>query len=115
MHLQFVVPLILILGSTQTHLANSHQESGEWSCEPDLETRIHAEYKPGLVTLDGHADDWSDVDGLELSLLPALDPDEDHQYKGGKMTVKVCLDMGSSVLGHLFLHELHGFLRFSLF
>ncbi|CBI39601.3 hypothetical protein VitviT2T_020831 [Vitis vinifera] len=92
MHIQFVVPLILILGSTQTHLANSHQESGEWSCEPDLETRIHAEYKPGLVTLDGHADDWSDVDGLELSLLPALDPDEDHQYKGGKMTVKALHD-----------------------
>ena len=104
MHLQLFAPLVvLLLGSTQTHLANSHQEPGEWSCEPDLETRIQAEFKPGLVTVDGHADDWSDVDGLELPLLPALDPHEEHQYKGGKMTVKVCLDMGSSVLGDLFL------------
>ncbi|KAK2968743.1 hypothetical protein RJ640_020379 [Escallonia rubra] len=71
---------------------NSHQESGAWSCESDQETRVAAEFKPGTVTLDGHADDWKDVYGFEFSLLPALDPDADKEYKGGKMTVKALHD-----------------------
>ena len=54
---------------------------------PDVQ--ILAEYKPGVVTVDGHADDWAEVDGSEFSLLPALDPDADKAYGGGKMTVKV--------------------------
>lgn len=48
-----------------------------------------AEFRPGIVTLDGHAEDWKDVDGFEFSLLPALDPDAEHEYNAGKMTVKV--------------------------
>jgi hypothetical protein len=54
-----------------------------------LENQVEAEFRPGLVTVDGHADDWKDIDGFEFPLRPALDPDEDHEYKGGKMTVKV--------------------------
>lgn len=69
--------------------ANSHTESGEWSCELESEIRVQAEFGPGLITLDGHADDWKDIDGFEFSLLPALDPDAENEYKGGKMTVKV--------------------------
>lgn len=71
--------------------ANSHEESGEWSCESDSDIRVQAEFGPGLITLDGHADDWKDMDGFEFSLRPALDPDAENEYRGGKMTVKVFL------------------------
>uniref|UniRef100_A0A5B7A909 Cytochrome c-552/DMSO reductase-like haem-binding domain-containing protein n=1 Tax=Davidia involucrata TaxID=16924 RepID=A0A5B7A909_DAVIN len=81
-----------ILASASIGLVNSHEESGEWSCDSDSEIRVLSEYKPGIVTLDGHADDWKDVEGSEFSLLPALDPDEEHEYKGGKMTVKALHD-----------------------
>ncbi|KAG8648484.1 uncharacterized protein LOC110620880 isoform X2 [Manihot esculenta] len=60
---------------------------------PFLKSVLHeAEFRPGIVTLDGHADDWNDIDGFEFSLLPALDPDDDKEYKGGKMTVKALHD-----------------------
>ncbi|KAL8170371.1 hypothetical protein V2J09_022175 [Rumex salicifolius] len=70
----------------------SHNESGEWNCESDSGSQIVAEFRPGTVTLDGHADDWKEVDGVEFSLLPALDPHEDDAYTGGKMTVKALHD-----------------------
>ena len=73
-------------------LVNSHNESGEWSCESsDSGTQLVAQFRPGVVTLDGHPDDWKDIGGFDFSLLPALDPHEDDAYKGGKMTVKVLL------------------------
>jgi len=72
-------------------LVSSHNESGEWSCESSNSgTQLAAEFRPGVITLDGHPDDWKDIDGFEFSLLPALDPHEDDAYQGGKMTVKVC-------------------------
>lgn len=67
----------------------SHEETGDWSCESDSEIGIVADFRPGVITLDGHADDWKDIDGFEFSLLQALDPDDDNEYSGGKMTVKV--------------------------
>ncbi|KAA8536733.1 hypothetical protein F0562_029211 [Nyssa sinensis] len=90
--LRFLLVAFGILASTPIGQVNSHQESGEWRCESDSEIQVLAEYKAGIVTLDGHADDWKDVEGSEFSLLPALDPDEDHEYKGGKMTVKALHD-----------------------
>ncbi|CAM8942619.1 unnamed protein product [Rhodiola kirilowii] len=79
--------LLLLIGR-----ASSHEESGEWSCEPDPEARIQAEFKPAIVTVDGRGDDWKDVDGFEFSLLPALDPDQENEYKGGKMNIKALHD-----------------------
>lgn len=76
----------LIFGSTQL---KAHEESGPWGCDPDPEKRVGAEFKPGIITLDGHADDWESVDGFEFSLLPALDPDQENEFKGGKMNIKV--------------------------
>lgn len=74
-------------------LANSHNESGEWTCEsPNSGTQLVAEFRPGVITLDGHPDDWQEIDGFEFPLLPALDPHEDDAYKGGKMTVKALHD-----------------------
>ncbi|XAR52706.1 hypothetical protein NMG60_11020909 [Bertholletia excelsa] len=83
---------VLILGSTLVRPTSSHEESGEWSCDSDSESRISAGFRPGVVTLDGRADDWKEVDGHEFPLRPALDPDEDHEYKGGKMIVKALHD-----------------------
>lgn len=82
---------LLLLSLSPTARVSSHQESGEWSCEPESEVRIEAGFKPGIITLDGHGDDWKDIEGSEFSLLPALDPDADKEYGGGKMTVKVCI------------------------
>ncbi|XP_044501469.1 uncharacterized protein LOC123222654 [Mangifera indica] len=96
--------VLLVLGSIFIGWVNSHEESGEWSCDSKSEIRVQAEFKLGLITLDGHADDWEGIGGSEFSLLPALDPDDDREYKGGKMTVKALHD------GHdvLFLLQVDG-------
>ncbi|KAK6159808.1 hypothetical protein DH2020_003189 [Rehmannia glutinosa] len=88
--LQLLIACLAVIGCGQ--LVVSHQESGDWHCEPDDEARIAAEFRPGIVTLDGHADDWADVDGFEFPLRPALDPDEDKEYKAGKLTFKALHD-----------------------
>ncbi|CAB4288964.1 unnamed protein product [Prunus armeniaca] len=74
-----VVLVLLVFCVLLIRQANSHEESGEWSCESDSEIRVQAEFGPGLITLDGHADDWKDMDGFEFSLLPALDPDAENE------------------------------------
>ncbi|KDP28276.1 hypothetical protein JCGZ_14047 [Jatropha curcas] len=84
--------VLLVLGSVLIGWASSHQESGDWSCESDEEIRVQADFRPGIITLDGRADDWKDIDGFEFALLPALDPDDDKEYKNGKMTVKALHD-----------------------
>nr|XP_010921464.1 uncharacterized protein LOC105045011 [Elaeis guineensis]XP_010921465.1 uncharacterized protein LOC105045011 [Elaeis guineensis] len=88
---------ILLFSAIQ--LADAHEDHGEeagGSCEMSPNVRVLAEYRPGIVTVDGHADDWADVDGSEFPLLPALDPDEDKAYAGGQITVKAVHD-GSNV------------------
>ncbi|KAI5658549.1 hypothetical protein M9H77_27342 [Catharanthus roseus] len=96
MSLPFFLRLLLAtfaaLESIRVVLVSSHQESGEWHCDPDSESRVSAEFKPGIITLDGHADDWNDIYGFEFPLLPALDPDQDKEYKGGKLMVKALHD-----------------------
>lgn len=82
---------VFLLGSHFVGWVSAHQETGEWRCESESEIRVLADYRPGLVTLDGLADDWKDIDGFEFPLRPALDPHQDHEYTGGKMTVKVLL------------------------
>jgi hypothetical protein len=67
----------------------SHEHHGDSSCEMDPNVRVLAEYRGGIVTVDGQLDDWDSVDGSEFELRPALDPDEDKKYQGGKITVKV--------------------------
>nr|POE86184.1 hypothetical protein CFP56_07291 [Quercus suber] len=89
--LQLQLPILFFI-SVSIERVNSHQESGEWSCESGSEIRVDAEFKPGLISLDGQAEDWKDIDGFEFSLLPALDPHPDHEYKAGKMTVKALHD-----------------------
>lgn len=88
-------PLFVVLVVEFTLIStfvNSHNESGEWSCESsDSGTQLVAGFRPGVITLDGHPDDWKDVNGFDFSLFPALDPHEDDAYKNGKMNVKVCV------------------------
>ncbi|KAE9446678.1 hypothetical protein C3L33_21441, partial [Rhododendron williamsianum] len=92
LHPRPLVLALLVLGSAVVGPVKPHEESGERSCESDPEDRVAAQYRPGVVTLDGHADDWKDVNGFEFSLLPALDPDAENAYTGGKMTVKALHD-----------------------
>ncbi|XP_021749753.1 uncharacterized protein LOC110715479 [Chenopodium quinoa] len=89
---------LLTIHTLSYQLAYSHNESGEWSCESsNSATQLVAEYRPGVVTVDGHPDEWKDIGGFDFPLLPALDPHEDDAYKGGKMTVKALHD-GKDVL-----------------
>lgn len=84
--------LVAIFLASAIRSALPHEHHGEdsgGSCALTPEVQILAEYKPGIITIDGHVDDWADVGGSEFSLLPALDPDEDKEYGGGKITVKV--------------------------
>lgn len=78
--------LVLVLLFARVY---SHEESGPWTCESGSEIRVESEFEPGVITLDGHADDWKDIDGSHFSLLLALDPDAENEFNGGKMTVKV--------------------------
>ncbi|MED6169084.1 hypothetical protein PIB30_018006 [Stylosanthes scabra] len=84
----FVVLVFASLGSFLFGRVDSHQESGPWSCESNSEIRVEAEFRPGVVTLDGHGDEWKDIGYSQFPLLPALDPDADKEFKAGKMTVK---------------------------
>ncbi|XP_077218400.1 heme binding protein [Tasmannia lanceolata] len=89
---RFVLISALIF-STLVGFIISHEDHGQsGSCDSNTDARIQADFRPGIVTLDGHADEWADIDGFEFSLLPALDPDEENAYKGGKMTVKALHD-----------------------
>ncbi|RRT57655.1 hypothetical protein B296_00047116 [Ensete ventricosum] len=92
------LPLLLLLLvavfflSSTIRLGGAHEhddEEDESSCEQSPDVRVDAEFRPGIVTVDGRAEDWADVDGPQLALLPALDFDEDKAYGGGLMTVKV--------------------------
>lgn len=78
----FLLPFLL-------SCVHSHQESGPWSCDSGSEIRIDSDFQPGLITLDGHADDWKGIEGSQFALLPALDPDAENEFNGGKMNVKV--------------------------
>ncbi|XP_038980466.1 uncharacterized protein LOC103700994 [Phoenix dactylifera] len=94
-----IVLFSAILVSSAIRLGDAHGDHGEeagGSCEMSPNVRVLAEYLPGVVTIDGHADDWADIDGSEFPLLPALDPDKDKAYAGGQMTVKAVHD-GSNV------------------
>ncbi|KAL5069010.1 hypothetical protein RYX36_019897 [Vicia faba] len=80
--------LFLFLFSLSRVYVHSHEESGPWSCDSGSEIRLDSDFRPGVITLDGHADDWKDIDGSRFALLPALDPDSESEFNGGKMTVK---------------------------
>ncbi|URE19900.1 Fip1 motif [Musa troglodytarum] len=84
---------VLFLSST-IRLGGAHEhdeEEDESSCEQNPDVRVDAEFRPGIVTVNGRAEDWAYIDGPQLALLPALDFDEDKAYGGGSMTVTVRL------------------------
>ncbi|XP_072976433.1 uncharacterized protein [Typha angustifolia] len=97
--LRFVALVLLaaVLVSSAIRVAVAHEHHGEESqasCESNPNVQVLAEYRPGTVTVDGHADDWDEVEGSEFAMLPALDFDQDQAYDGGKMTVKAVHDGG---------------------
>ncbi|KAJ6807735.1 uncharacterized protein M6B38_171190 [Iris pallida] len=88
-----LISAILLVSAVRPAAPHEHHgEESEGSCEMGPDARLVAEYVPGLVTVDGHADEWAEVEGPELDILPALDPHEDKAYAGGKMTVKASHD-----------------------
>ncbi|KAL6525897.1 hypothetical protein OROMI_030292 [Orobanche minor] len=82
----------VLLCPTRIRRVRSHEEVGEWHCDPDSEIRVEARFIPGIITVDGKVDDWNDVDGSDFPLLPALDPDADKEYNAGKLTLKALHD-----------------------
>jgi hypothetical protein len=83
--------LVAFLATAATLLAAAaaHEHHGEAPTCAGGGGRVLAEFRPGEITLDGHNDDWDGVEASEFALLPALDPDEDKAYSGGKVAVKV--------------------------
>ncbi|PKA54669.1 hypothetical protein AXF42_Ash000504 [Apostasia shenzhenica] len=90
-----LVVLTAFVFSAVIPLANPHEHHGDEaaeSCEASPDIRVVADYRPGIITVDGHSDDWGGVEGFEFGLLPALDPDADKAYAGGKMSLKAVHD-----------------------
>ncbi|KAK9704745.1 hypothetical protein RND81_07G008400 [Saponaria officinalis] len=88
-----------------------HSESGEWSCDSSNSgTQIVADFRPGVITLDGRPDDWLHIPGFQFPLLPALDPHLDDAYPSGHMTLKALHD-GKDVF---FLLQVDGDYAYSL-
>ncbi|CAN6320231.1 unnamed protein product [Urochloa humidicola] len=86
--------LLVVLAAAATLLAAAaaHEHHGEAPTCSGGTGRVLAEFRPGEVTVDGHNDDWDGVEASEFALLPALDPDEDKAYSGGKVAVKAVHD-----------------------
>ena len=85
--------LLVVLAAVAALLpaAAAHEHHGEAPTCSSGGGRVLAEFRPGEVTVDGHSDDWDSVEASEFALLPALDPDEDKVYSGGKVAIKVRL------------------------
>ncbi|XP_009411626.2 uncharacterized protein LOC103993326 [Musa acuminata AAA Group] len=95
--LRSLLALVLsaILLSSKIRFGSAHEHHGEvaeGSCESSPDVRVAAEFRPGVITVDGHADDWTDIEASEFALLPALDFDEDKAYGGGRMSVRAVHD-----------------------
>lgn len=83
--------LLVVLAAAMALLAATaaHEHHGEAPTCSGGSEHVLAEFRPGEITVDGHSDDWDGVEASEFALLPALDPDEDKAYSGGKIAVKV--------------------------
>jgi hypothetical protein len=85
-----ILALVVAAAALLAAAATAHEHHGEApTCAGGGSGRVLAEFRPGEVTLDGHPADWDGVEASEFALLPALDPDEDKAYAGGKVFVKV--------------------------
>lgn len=83
--------VILFAGATLVVATTAHEHHGEAPTCAGGSEHVLAEFRPGEVTVDGHNEDWESVEASEFALLPALDPDDDKAYSGGKIAVKVRL------------------------
>jgi ABC-type glycerol-3-phosphate transport system substrate-binding protein len=87
---------VLVAAAALLAAAAAHEHHGEAPTCSGGSGRVLAEFRPGEVTVDGHSGDWDGVEASEFELLPALDPDEDKAYSGGKVAVKVRSLQGST-------------------
>ncbi|CAD6210917.1 unnamed protein product [Miscanthus lutarioriparius] len=84
--------VILFAAAALAVATTAHEHHGEAPTCAGGSGHVLAEFRPGEVTVDGHSDDWDSVEASEFALLPALDPDEDKAYSGGKVAVKAVHD-----------------------
>ncbi|KAF0915451.1 hypothetical protein E2562_036296 [Oryza meyeriana var. granulata] len=83
---------VLVTAAALLAAAAAHEHHGEAPTCAGGGGRVLAEFRPGVVTVDGHPTDWDGVEASEFALLPALHPDEDKAYAGGKVAVKAVHD-----------------------
>ncbi|KAL9242954.1 hypothetical protein vseg_016907 [Gypsophila vaccaria] len=91
-----VMVVVIAFTLSLVQVVNSHSESGEWSCDSssssNSDTRIVADFRPGVITLDGHPDDWLHSHAYQFTLLPALHPHLDDAYQPGQITLQALHD-----------------------
>ena len=83
---------LLVISLSIFHVSNAHEDHDGGSgsgCSLSGDAHLVAEFRPGVVTVDGIGKEWDDFDGFEFSLFPALDFDLDKAFPGGKASVKV--------------------------
>ncbi|XP_078443165.1 heme binding protein [Wolffia australiana] len=111
--LQWIAFFVLLLSVEEIAVAHEGHggEGGEGGsgCSSIGDARVVAEFRPGIVTIDGRGDEWADADAFEFSLRPALDFDLDKEFSGGKMAVKALHD-GNNVY---FLLQVEGDFAYS--
>ncbi|GJN08063.1 hypothetical protein PR202_ga25951 [Eleusine coracana subsp. coracana] len=88
--------------------AAAHERHGEAPTCSSGGGRVFAEFRPGEITLDGHNNDWDGVEASEFALLPALDPDEDKAYSGGKVAVKCAVQAVHDGINVFFMLQVDG-------
>jgi hypothetical protein len=58
-------------------------------CMRNIGVKLQASYLPGIITVDGDADDWSVVDGHSFMLLQAITDDAAHPYPEGDHSMQI--------------------------
>ncbi len=72
-------------------VARGHGDHGSTGpvCMRNIGVKLQASYLPGIITVDGDADDWSVVDGHSFMLLQAITDDAAHPYPEGDHSMQI--------------------------
>lgn len=72
-------------------VARGHGDHGSTGpvCMRNIGVKLQASYLPGIITVDGDADDWSVVNGHSFMLLQAITDDAAHPYPAGDHSMQI--------------------------
>ncbi len=72
-------------------VARGHGDHGSMGpvCMRNIGVKLQASYLPGIITVDGDADDWSVVDGHSFMLLQAITDDAAQPYPEGDHSMQI--------------------------